>query len=95
MRSRRERVRSARSASRRLTRRLIAERPGQVVLVCIVCTIAIATGVIAHAYATDAATRLERVAQWRHGSISVVIEDRNATAAPSLPRHTSGSRRSA
>ncbi len=75
MHNRKARVRSVRSATRGLTLRLIAERPGQVILVCIVCTIAIATGVIAHVYAVEAAARLESVGERRHGSISVVTED--------------------
>jgi len=91
MRSRGERVRSVRSASRRLTRRLIAESPGHVILVCFVCTIAIATGVIAHGYAVDAAQRLERVEERRHGSVSVVMA--HAWFSDALARRVSESAR--
>jgi len=62
---------TVRAAARRTARRLIAARPGQTVVVAIICAIAIASGVVAHGYAMRARAELERHAGLRHGAVAV------------------------
>lgn len=75
---------SPKRATRRLTRRIIAAHPGQLILIATICLVAIATGIATHHVARAQARALEQEAVRRWGAVSITIRPTGGDSADAV-----------